>query len=110
MRSTLVENALVGIEAWGLEIIGARSHTISIYHVVAAAICLELCNYAAWLLYTIIIIVIMVLHYFSIVCQQRSTRGQRKKVFKNWRANDFFLFRMKQGAKVTFSSSTLALD
>ena len=38
---------LVGIEAWGLEIIGARSHTISIYHVVAAAICLELCNYAA---------------------------------------------------------------
>ena len=104
LYSTLVENALVGIEAWGLEIIGARSHTISIYHVVAAAICLELCNYAAWLLYTIIIIVIMVLHYFSIVCQQRSRA--RKKCSKTGVPTIFFVSsEVRSKSHVFFHSS-----
>lgn len=46
----------------------------------------------------IIIIVIMVLHYFSIVCQQRSQGGQEKKMFQKVACQRFFL----QRAKVTF--------
>ena len=98
---------LVGIEAWGLEIIGARSHTISIYHVAAAAAAAWNCATmlpAAWLLYTIIIIVIMVLHYFSIVCQQRSRA--RKKCSKTGVPTIFFVSsEVRSKSHVFFHSS-----